>query len=146
MRVGGDEMGLTLIEMLVVLAIIGVIAGATVLGVGAATRGPSVEAEAKRLANDLQLAADEAMVDDQRVAMIWDERSYAFVRGDARNTPERHRLAAGIRMNMGDARQPLPIGVDGSGIPAMAGLRSESERWMVAYDGLIASAMPEPVT
>ena len=142
----GAESGMTLVEMLVVLAIIGVIAGATVFAIGAATRGPSVEAEARRLANELQLAADEAMVDDRRVAMIWDEKSYAFVRENAPTAPARHELPAGIRMNMGASRQPLPIGVDGSGIPATAGLRGASERWIVAYDGLTAMAMPEPTT
>ena len=142
----GDETGFTLIEMLVVLAIIGVIASATVLGVSAATRGPSVEAEAKRLAADLQTAADTAMVDDQKVAMVWDDKGYAFIRGDGRDASSRHELAAGIRMNMGDAHQPLPIGVDGSGIPAMAGLQGSSERWTVAYDGLTATALPEPTS
>ena len=140
-----DESGLTLIEMLVVLAIIGTIAGATVLGIGAATRGPSVEAEAKRLASNLQLAADEAMVDDQRVAMIWDDKSYAFVRDDRRIVVPRHNLAAGIRMDMGDARQPLPIGIDGSGVPATAGLHGSSDRWLVVYDGLTATTSPMPV-
>lgn len=139
-------MGLTLIEMLVVLAIIGVIASATVLGIGAATRGPSVEAEAKHLAADLQSAADEAMVDDRRVAMVWDEKSYAFVRGDRNEEAPRHQLASGIRMDMGSARQPLPIGIDGSGIPATAGLRGSSDRWLVVYDGLTASASPVPAT
>jgi len=138
-------MGFTLIEMLVVLAIIGVIAGATVLGIGAATRGASVEAEAKRLAGDLQTAADTAMVDDTPVSMVWDDRSYAFVRGGDATMP-RHRLAAGIHMDMGDAHQPLPIGIDGSGVPAMAGLRGSSDRWLVAYDGLSANAFPVPAS
>lgn len=146
MRRGGDDRGMTLIEMLVVLAIIGVIASAVVLGVGAATRGPSVEAEAQRLADNLQTAADDAMIDDRGVVMIWDEKSYAFVRGEGQAAPERHQLAAGIRMDMGAARQPLAIGIDGSGVPATAGLKSASDRWTVAYDGLTASAMPVPVT
>ena len=40
--------------MLIVLAIIGVAAGAVALGIGAATRAPNVEAEARRFANRLQ--------------------------------------------------------------------------------------------
>ena len=71
---------MTLVEMLAVLAIIGVAAGTTVLGIGAATRAPSVESEARRLSTRLQSVADEAMVSDRPVAFTWDAKSYAFLR------------------------------------------------------------------
>ncbi len=149
MRTGGDEQGFTLIEMLAVLAIIGVTAGATVLGIGAATRGPSVEAEAQRLAARLQSVADEAMVSDRPLAFTWDDRGYCFVSWDGHDWQPgrdeghaRHELAIGIRMNMGRRRPPLMVGVDGSGVPAALGVRGDEESWSVVYDGLTVTALP----
>ena len=60
-----DQAGLTLVEILVVLAIIGVMAGATVLAIGAGGGGVRTETEARRLASRLELAADETMVTDR---------------------------------------------------------------------------------
>ena len=69
---GRADAGLTLVEMLVVLAIIGVAAGAVTLGIGAATRAPSVESEARRFAGRLQAAADDAMLGDRMIALTVD--------------------------------------------------------------------------
>ena len=63
-----SEAGMTLIEMLIVLAIIAVMAGAVSLGMGSVTRAPSVETEARRLATRLQAAADDAMLGDRTIA------------------------------------------------------------------------------
>ncbi|MBO9379370.1 type II secretion system protein GspH [Sphingomonas histidinilytica] len=151
MQARGGESGMTLVEMLAVLAIIAVAAGATVLGIGAATRAPGVEAEARRLASRLQSVADEAMVSDRPVALSWDEKGYAFTGWDGRGwqtgTDEahaRHRLPAGIRLDMGRRTPPLLLGVDGTGVPATIGLRSGKDRWLVVYDGLSASPIPVP--
>ena len=56
------QAGLTLIEVLVVLVIIAVMAGMTVLGLGSLGRGNQAEAEARRLADRLQLASDDVLV------------------------------------------------------------------------------------
>jgi len=146
MQPQGGESGMTLVEMLAVLAIIAIAAGATVLGIGAATRAPSVEAEARRLSSRLQSVADEAMVSDRPVAFTWDERGYAF-EGSASGDDAahgRHRLPAGIRIDMGRRKPPLMLGVDGTGVPASIGLRSGEDRWMVVYDGLSATPIPAP--
>ena len=63
-----DQRGFTLVEMLIVLAIFAVAAGAVALSVGSVTRAPSVEAEARRLATRLQAAADDAMIGDRTIA------------------------------------------------------------------------------
>ena len=76
------EAGLSLVEMLVVLAIIGVLAGSTVLGIGAASRSSSIEAEARQLASRLQLAADEAMISGRSIAFVWDDAEYGFLLWD----------------------------------------------------------------
>jgi general secretion pathway protein H len=147
----GGESGMTLVEMLAVLAIIGVAAGATALGIGAATRAPSVESEARRLSTRLQSVADEAMVSDQPVAFTWDAKSYAFLRWDGRGwqTGEddghaRHRLPAGVSLDMGSRRPPLVLGVDGSGVPAAIGMKTGTDRWLVVYDGLTATPIAAP--
>lgn len=147
----GAESGMTLVEMLVVLAIVGVAAGATVLGIGAATRAPSVESEARRLSTRLQSVADEAMVSDRPVAFTWDAKSYAFLSAEASGWREggdeghaRHRLPAGISLDMGGRTPPLLLGVDGSGIPAAIGLKTGDDRWLVVYDGLSATPIPAP--
>lgn len=149
----GNEAGMTLIEMMAVLAIIGIAASATVLGIGVATRGPSVEAEAKRLAVQLQSAADRAMVDDRPVAIAWDAKGYALVTWDGRGWQpgsteafERHDFSAGIRMEMGNRRSPLVVGIDGAGIPAALALRGAAERWTVVFDGLTATAVRSSAT
>ena len=147
----GAESGMTLVEMLVVLAIIGVAAGATVLSIGAATRAPSVESEARRLSSRLQSVADEAMVDDRPLALTWDAKGYAFLDWDGRGwrSPAdeghaRHRLPAGISLDMGRRTPPLLLGVDGSGVPAAIALTTGKDRWLVVYDGLTATPIPAP--
>lgn len=147
----GDEAGMTLVEMMVVLVIIGVAAGATVLGIGAVTRAPNAEAEARRLSSRLQSVADEAMVTDQPLAFTWNGKGYAFLswEGGAWREGEDdahawHRLPAGMKIEMGQRRPPLLLGVDGSGVPAAIGLVIGPERWLVVYDGLAATPISAP--
>jgi general secretion pathway protein H len=139
---------MTLVEMLVVLAIIGVAAGATVLGIGSATRGGSVAAEANRLADRLRLAADEVMVSDRQLAFVADPDGYSFVAWDSRgwhaedsDSFARHELAGGIRL-VGASPAPQLVGVDGSGAPINVRLASSAGDWIVAYDGVSVAAAP----
>ncbi len=147
----GDEAGMTLVEMMVVLVIIAVGAGAIVLGIGAATRAPNAEAEARRLSSRLQSVADEAMVTDRPLAFTWDAKGYAFLSWDGSGWQEgedeahaRHSLPAGMKIEMGQRRPPLLLGVDGSGVPAAISLVTGSGRWLVVYDGLAATPIPAP--
>jgi len=149
----GDEAGMTLVEMMVVLVIVAVAAGATVLGIGVATRAPNAEAEARRLSTRLQSVADEAMVTDRPLAFTWDAKGYAFLSWDGSAWREgegeahaRHRLPAGMKIDMGRRRPPLLLGVDGNGAPAAIGLVTGPERWLVVYDGLAATPIPVPAT
>lgn len=142
---------MTLVEMMVVLVIIAVAAGATVLGIGAATRAPNAETEARRLSSRLQSVADEAMVTDRPLAFSWDEKGYAFLSWNGTGWQEgkdeahaRHKLPAGMKIDMSGRKPPLVIGVDGSGVPAAIGLVTGPERWLVVYDGLAATPIPAP--
>lgn len=143
---GGDERGMTLIEMLIVLVIIGIAAGAVALGVGAATRAPSVETEARRLALRLQAAADDAMIGDRIIAFTVEKDGYGFA-AVARNgalTPLSdglafHRLPGGIAVEI-DAMPPVMLGVDGSGKPLNATISNGEQVWVVHYDGMTATA------
>jgi general secretion pathway protein H len=145
-----SDAGMTLVEMLVVLAIIGVAAGAVTLGIGAATRAPSVESEARRFAMRLQAAADDAMLGDRMVALTVDESGYGFASVAADGTVpvgtpklDPHRLPGGMTMIL-DTEPPVVLGAEGSGKPLSAVIENGSQRWLVRYDGLTATAQPAP--
>lgn len=142
---------MTLIEMLIVLVIIGVAAGAVTLGIGAATRAPTVETEARRLAMRLQAAADDAMLGDRMIAFTAEKHGYGFatIGADGRMIARTddalafHRLPDGIVVTL-TAKPPVMLGVDGAGRPLSATIERDDQRWRVTYDGLTASAAPAP--
>lgn len=148
---GHAEAGMTLIEMLIVLVVIGVAAGAVTLGIGAATRAPTVETEARRLAMRLQAAADDAMLGDRVIAFTAEKHGYGFatVRADGKliaRTDDAlafHRLPGGIVVTL-STRPPVMLGVDGAGQPLSATIERGDQRWQVTYDGLTTSAAPAP--
>lgn len=141
------ERGMTLIEMLIVLSIIAIAAGAVSLGIGAATRAPSAEAEAHRLASRLQAAADDAMIGDRLVAFTVKQHGYGFAtfQGGAWVAQDDdafgfHRLPGGMVVEL-SVRPPVILGVDGSGQPLTATISSGDQQWRVFYDGMTASAV-----
>jgi general secretion pathway protein H len=143
------EAGMTLIEMLIVLAIIAVSAGAVTLGIGSATRAPSVEAEARGLATRLQAAADDAMLGDRMVAFTAERSGYGFTAyGENGPVPLAegalafHKLPGGMILSL-DAKPPVLLG-DGNGKPMTATIASGGQRWRVFYDGMTATAAKAP--
>lgn len=138
--------------MLIVLAIIGVSAGAVALSVGRLTRAPSVESEARRLATHLQAAADDAMLGDRTIAFTVEPHGYGFATVNGKELVARtdsamafHTLPAGMVVTL-DVKPPVILGVDGSGQPMSAVLESGKQKWIVTYDGMTATATPAPKT
>jgi general secretion pathway protein H len=139
---------MTLIEMLIVLAIIAVAAGAVTLGIGAATRAPSVQSEAQRLAERLQAAADDAMLGDALVAFTAEKTGYGFARFDGQTWQPVdgdalgfHPLPGGMTMRL-SAKPPVVLGPEGSGKPLTAVIAARGQSVSVAYDGLTARVVP----
>jgi general secretion pathway protein H len=141
------EAGLTLVEMLVVLAIVGVMAGAVVFGIGSG-EGRGAEVEARRLAARLDLAADEAMVTGRTIGLAWTGDSYRFVtwkkgqwQDDAASALEPHSLPAGLSLGSAGAHAPVMIGADGGGTPLTLRIAAaKGVGWTVAFDGIQAQA------
>lgn len=139
--------GMTLVEILVVLGIVGVMAGVVTLGVGAADRGMGVETEANRLADRLRLAADEVLVNRRPVTLTFDGEGYVFARTGGAGAltdglAERHALPDGVRLIGLDVSSPLTIDPDGAQPVATFGLAKGDRRWRVEFDGLSAVAAP----
>lgn len=144
------RVGMTLVEILVVLAIVGVMAGVVVLGVGAGNRGVGVETEANRLADRLRLAADDVLVTRRPLALAFDETGYQFIGADGAVTPaeavealrERHEFDDGVWLMQADVASPAPIDPDGAAPVVGFTLGKGDLRWRVTFDGLNAVSEP----
>ncbi|MEO6092050.1 MAG: prepilin-type N-terminal cleavage/methylation domain-containing protein [Novosphingobium sp.] len=146
-----SEAGMTLIEVLVVLAIIAVAAGLSVLAIGAGS-GTSGRAEAARLASRLQLAADRSMIEDTRLAFAPAKDGYSFIEWDARQGSwrpsridglgERVRLPAGMTITPDDARPLFPLDANAGGLGFTLTLADRSRHWAIAFDGITARLQP----
>lgn len=127
--VASAEAGLTLLEMLVVLAIIGIASGATVMSLS--SHGPAAEVEARRLAGTMQAAADGALLGGTPAALYADARGYR-IGGD------RHALPDGMRLE-GVPTTVAPLALDDTSAVDLTLVRGD-EAWSVRFDGLRASA------
>ena len=144
-----EEAGLTLVEILVVLAIVGVMSSIAVLGLGGAGQGASAQAEARRLAASIQLASDEAMVTDRSLALNWDGKGYSFVEWNSQSKEwqphkaadlgGRHELPDEMSLTGESPDGPMPIG---ESAPAALTVTTGSQSWQVRFDGINAAAAP----
>lgn len=137
--IGSDrEAGMTLVEIVVALALVGVMAGIAVLSVGAADRGVGSETEARRLAARIALAADRALIEGQTLNLIWDEQGYSL---DESGT--RHALASGIKLAGPTPAGAIAINADSGVALASFTFQGGGAAWRVDFDGLNASATSE---
>lgn len=135
---------MTLIEVMIVLAVIGVAAGAVSLGIGTATRASSVQAEAVRLADLVQLAADQAMVDDRHMTLRWNRDGYAFERAGGRPGSELlqpRELPRGMSLAVAGQSARIAV-ITGAGAGFTARLSQADSVWDVRFDGITARAQP----
>jgi general secretion pathway protein H len=139
------EAGLTMVEMLIVLAVFAVVAGSVALSIGSGTNR-NAEVEARRLAARLELAGDEAMVTGRTIALAWDHDSYRFVtwrsdkwQDDTVTALEPHTLPSGLQLET-DEKSPVIVGADGGGTPMALKLVGKNQGWSVAFDGAAAQA------
>ena len=130
--------GMTLIEMLVVLAIIGVSASLLVLG-GGGLRGTTAQTEANRLADRLRLAADEALIDGSPMRLRLAPSSYEFIGGDADALRGRHILPKGVVISAQDAE--VSVDPDGAAPPTRMTIRDRGQTFIVTFDGLGADVV-----
>ena len=145
------QRGMTLVEVLVVLAILAITSSVTLLAIGAGS-GMNGQAEAKRLQSRLQLAADRTMLSAEPIAFAASANGYGFVEWNAArgewqpsrlaNLGEAHRLPNGMALQSSDPRSPLPIGADASGQGFTLTLSADRRRWTVSFDGMTARLDP----
>lgn len=145
------QAGMTLVEVLVVLSIIGVATAATVLSLQGADRASRSEAEARRLAQNINLAVDEAFVDGAPLALVWDAHGYRFVAWSPQaqawgpsSTPilARHDLTPILSLErQGIEGAPAVMISSTAGSPATDFTVSGTlPAWHVRFDGFSASA------
>ncbi|MGR3528450.1 MAG: type II secretion system protein [Sulfitobacter sp.] len=158
------DAGMTLVEILVVLAIIGVMASVLGLSVSGGTRSADVlEREATLLSARLERAADSAALNGTPAGFTWDDKSYSFVSlqdGAWAAHPDGilaapHLLdrAAAISV-LGQARgrylirsDMLPSVTDpatNSPVPLQIAIVGSKDTWEVRFDGVSARSQQKP--
>lgn len=132
---------MTLVEMLVVLAIVGISAGMVTLAAGG-RNDTAAQTEANRFADRLRLAADEALIVGRPVTLTMNPAGYAFETGSSlpADWASRHELPRGVRLSAGSAE--LLIDPDGAAPPATMTVRDRDRTWTVTFDGLNADVRP----
>jgi general secretion pathway protein H len=137
-RVG--EAGFTLVELMVVMAIVGLTASAVLL---TSTGAPRLSREAEALAVRLGQARDEAVMSARAVEVVVDAKGYAFRtrtrRGWAALEPPFQTQAwpDGVTANLSDAEGigAVRFEVTGAATPAAVYLSRADERLRVSIDG-----------
>ncbi len=78
MHISIKNKGFTLIELMVVVAVIGVVMGSVVLSIGDGGRSDRLEIETKRMSALIKLLSDEAILKNKEYAVVVAETEYDF--------------------------------------------------------------------
>jgi general secretion pathway protein H len=135
------QSGVTLIEMMIVLAVIGVATGAATLGLGALARDDATERAARQMAAVIGGAVDEALISGVSQGLVWDGAGYQTGTGARRTLPPAVTLAR--EDGSGDA---VVLAGDATSPPMAFVLQGSGGQWRVVFDGLsaVATAGPAP--
>lgn len=120
--------GITLIEMLIVMAIIGVATGAATLGLGALARQDAAEVEAHKLAAALADGIDEALITGLAQPVVWDSAGYRI------GTEPLQVVAGGVTLTGG--AMGLVLSDSMAGDHAVFVLQDDAGEWRVSVAGL----------
>lgn len=144
------QLGLTLIEMLMVLVIIGIATSALVLGTNLVGRDRRAEDAAVRLAAHLEIAVDEGLVSRVPLVLFWTAGGYEFRRWGAGEWQAAasarlaaHVLPAGLVLRRLDGESgPVAVAEDGLGAAVEMEIAGAGAAWKVAFDGFSGVASP----
>ena len=145
------QSGLTLIEMLIVLVIMGIATSAAVLSVNMVGRDRRAEDEAVRLVAHLEMAVDEGLVSRAPLALFWTAGGYGFKRqtADGWKAAETPRLVADhalpsalVLRRMDGVTDPVLVAEDGLGPAVNLEITGTGVPWVVAFNGFSAAARP----
>ncbi|QFT58108.1 hypothetical protein FIU94_04670 [Sulfitobacter sp. THAF37] len=152
-----SDTGVTLVEVLVVLVLIGVVASAVALSVGAGGRNDVLAREGDLLISRLNRLADEVVLRGTSAALVWRDDGYAFqVREGDDWVPHPvpvlahpHRLPARMEMRIGEeGRGSLVVTPDlllQAGGPALVALEvAGGARGAILFDGITARRVTTP--
>ena len=112
--------GFTLLEMMVVIAIIGIVAGGVAFSVSGGNER-TLDLEAERLRDTLQLAADQTVLDGTDMGVTLNRNGYGFLhydllahewRGYADGPFKPHNLPAPVIASLEMARTQVPLETD----------------------------------
>lgn len=122
------QQGFTLLELLIVVAIVGAMAGVAMLSIPGANFDDELERETRKIAAQVSLLQDEAIVQSREFGVAAWQNGYRFWGWN--NTTgwqplsddldfKEHRLADGIEMELSLAGQPISLApVPAKGFPA----------------------------
>jgi general secretion pathway protein H len=132
------QAGVTLIEVMIVLVVIGIATGATTLGLGALARDDRVEQEARRLAGAISAGVDEALIASKAQLIRWDREGYQI--GDTL----RRVLDPSVQMARADRAADAAVISAHMAEPAVVfELSGATGTWRVTLDGLTVITEPD---
>jgi general secretion pathway protein H len=136
MTLRSAQSGVTLIEMMIVLAVVGVATGAATLGLASIGRDNRAETAALRLAADMSLAVDLALIEGRAQTVVWDAAGYA-VQG------RKVALDASVTLARSDGLpDAVVIAPNGAGDAVAFILTGADADWRVVFDGFSVVVQP----
>lgn len=149
------DAGVTLIEILVVLTLIGVSAGVVSYALPSASPARTLDQEAALLAARLNLASERSLMKGRHYVLDWQGGGYAFQEWQdgawrsATGAPlsERHDLARGVVLSDRDGARRGVVQISPDLLPGEEGvshlrLEADAVRRMVFFDGAAAGVAP----